>query len=133
MLMTKVFKILLIEDDIDDIELLEEALKENQIDYELDVVMEGDKVIHYLDSVESLPEVIVLDFNLPKLHGREILHMIKSTNHLKHLPVVVLTTSTSKEDIDFALRMGALHFITKPTSMKDFTTTVNLITASAVS
>jgi CheY-like chemotaxis protein len=129
--MSKVFKILLIEDDEDDIELLEEALKENKVPYSLDVVMEGDKVTHYFNTVKTLPQVIVLDFNLPKLHGREILHIIKSTHHLKDVPVVVLTTSAAKEDAEYALRLGAKHFITKPTSMKDFSKTVELIKQSA--
>ncbi len=130
--MDKLFKILLIEDDADDIELLEEALKENNIQYTLDVVMEGDKVIPYLDNPGKLPQVIVLDFNLPKLHGREILNILKSSLHFKHVPIIVLTTSAAKEDSDFALKMGAAHFITKPTSMKDFSHTVHLITQSAL-
>jgi CheY-like chemotaxis protein len=124
-------KILLIEDDADDIELLEEALKQNNISYSLNVVMEGDKVTSYLNSVDSLPQVIVLDFNLPKLHGREILNILKSSDQFKKIPVVVLTTSAAKEDAEYALNLGASHFITKPTSMKDFSTTVTLITQSA--
>ena len=129
--MTEVLKILLIEDDADDIELLEEAFKENKILYDLNVVMEGDKVASYLNSVDSLPQVIVLDFNLPKLHGREILNILKSSHQFKNVPVVVLTTSAAKEDADYALNLGAKHFITKPTSMKDFSKTVSLITESA--
>lgn len=130
--MNKVFKILLIEDDADDIELLEEAFRENKISYDLDVVMEGDKVAPYLNSVDTLPQVIVLDFNLPKLHGREILNILKSSSNFKNVPVVVLTTSAAKEDVEYALNLGAKHFITKPTSLKDFSNTVNLIAGSAL-
>lgn len=124
-------KILLIEDDADDIDLLEEAFRENKISYNLDVIMQGDQVTSYLSNVDSLPQVIVLDFNLPKLHGREVLNLIKSFPKIKEIPVVVLTTSTAREDKEYALNNGAAHFITKPTSIQEFRNAVNLITGSA--
>ena len=125
-------QILLIEDDADDIDLLEEAFRENKISYNLDVIMQGDKVTPYLSNVDSLPQVIVLDFNLPKLHGREVLNLIKTSPVVSDIPVVVLTTSTAREDMEFALNNGAAHFITKPTSIQEFRNAVNLITESAV-
>lgn len=124
-------KILLIEDDADDIDLLEEALKSNDISYQLSSIKEGDKVVAYLGSQEPVPDIIVLDFNLPKLHGREILSLIKSSGRFANVPLVVLTTSASKEDIAFAKTMGANHYITKPTSINDFNRTVATIVETA--
>ncbi|MBS1761457.1 MAG: response regulator [Bacteroidetes bacterium] len=120
-------KILLVEDDIDDIELLEGALNDNSVVYEMEVLMEGDLVYPYLTNCSILPEIIILDFNLPKVHGRDILIQIKSRDNLKHIPVVVLTTSSAKEDMDFALENGASKFITKPTNINDLNKAIETI------
>lgn len=120
-------KILLVEDDIDDIELLEGALSDNSVVYEMEVLMEGDLVYPYLTNCSILPEIIILDFNLPKVHGRDILIQIKSSDNLKHIPVVVLTTSSAKEDMNFALENGASKFITKPTNINDFNKAIEII------
>ena len=130
--MRNAINILLIEDDADDIELLEEALKSNGVSYELTSIKEGDKVMSYLDADIHVPDIIVLDFNLPKLHGREILSLIKSSEKYSIVPLVVLTTSASKEDISFARDMGANHYITKPTSISDFNRAVATIVETAL-
>ncbi len=124
-------QILLIEDDADDIELLEEALADNDIRYELEIIMQGDKVMPHMSNSSNFPDIIILDFNIPKLHGREILQLIKSSETFNKIPLIVLTTSAAKEDMDFALKMGAAHFITKPTSIADFNTTVQTIVSTA--
>ena len=120
-------QIFLIEDDADDIELLEVSLKDNQIDYTMDVVMEGDKVQDYLRNCKKLPNIIVMDFNLPRVHGREIIKQIKSNAEFRNIPLLVLTTSTAKEDIEYSYKMGADSFITKPTTIQGFNATVGTI------
>ncbi len=125
--MKKPLDILLIEDDIDDVDLLKEALNENKVLYQMEVIMEGDKVYNYLQSVEALPEVIVMDLNLPKIGGREILLEIKSSFTFTEIPIVVLTTSSSKEDIDYCNSLGISKYITKPASINDWDATINSI------
>lgn len=120
-------RILLIEDDGDDIDLLKEAFDMNKINYHMDVVMEGDKAIPFLENVSELPDVIVMDMNLPKLHGREILIRIKNSNAFSAVPVVVLTTSSLQDDIKFSYSMGANIFITKPNTIEGFNSTVHAI------
>ena len=120
-------RILLIEDDADDIELLRDALHINDVDFTLDVVMEGDKAIPFLEKNSPLPDVIVMDFNLPKLHGREVLSQIRSSKNFSAIPLMVLTTSASQDDIRYAFSMGANKFITKPNTMQGFNTTVEAI------
>ena len=78
--MKKPLEILLIEDDIDDVDLLKEALNDNHVQYQIEVIMEGDKVHHYLRTNENLPEIIIMDLNLPKSDGKEILQEMKSTS-----------------------------------------------------
>src|SRR4051812_33487191 len=115
--------ILLIEDDIDDVDLLKEALNDNQIHYEMKVIMEGDKVYHYLARIEKLPEIIVMDLNLPKTSGKEILLELKSTNTFKKIPIIFLTTSSSKKDIEYCTSFGISKFITKPATIEGWNST----------
>ncbi len=91
-------KILLIEDDADDILLLKHALDENRINYTLDEVMEGDKITAYMQHCIVLPDVIVMDLNLPKKHGREILVNIKENEKFKNIAIIILTTSTNEAE-----------------------------------
>lgn len=121
------FTILLIEDDYDDIDLLQAALADNRIVYKMDIINEGDKVHPYLESIRDLPHIIVLDFNLPKKHGKEILKDIGADSRYSHIPLIVLTTSSAKEDIEYSYKMGARHFITKPTTLAGFNKTVEII------
>ncbi|MCW3109972.1 MAG: response regulator [Segetibacter sp.] len=125
--MKKALDILLIEDDIDDVDLLKEALLENNVHYKMQVIMEGDKVFNYLQTIETLPEIIVMDLNLPKTDGKEILQEIKSTFSLTQIPIVVLTTSSSKEDIDYCNKMGISKFITKPATIEGWNSTIHAI------
>lgn len=123
----KPIRILLVEDDADDIQLLQEALQNNNVNYDMEVVMEGDKVLPHLTQTKILPHIIVMDFNLPKLHGREILRLIRKSEHYSKVPVVVLTTSSSPHDVKFAQDNGADKFITKPSTIKGFNFTVETI------
>ena len=125
--MKKALDILLIEDDIDDVDLLKDALLENEVNYQMQVIMEGDKVFSYLQTIENLPEIIVMDLNLPKTDGKEILQEIKSSSPLTKIPIVVLTTSSSKEDIDYCNRMGISKFITKPATIDGWNSTIHSI------
>jgi CheY-like chemotaxis protein len=125
--MKKALEILLVEDDIDDVDLLKEALLENNVEYQMEVIMEGDKVFKYLETVETLPEIIVMDLNLPKTGGKEILQEIKSNCTLTRIPIVILTTSSSKEDIEYCNNMGISKFITKPATLEGWNNTIHSI------
>jgi CheY-like chemotaxis protein len=123
----KKLKILLIEDDADDIELLRETFDTNNVNYHMDVVKEGDLAIPFLQKAHELPDVIVMDLNLPKLHGREILAQIKESKTFSAIPVVVLTTSSMQDDINFSYSMGARKYVTKPSTVEGFNSTVQTI------
>lgn len=125
--MKKALDILLVEDDIDDVDLLKDALLENHVEHKIQVIMEGDKVFTYLQNVAALPEIIVMDLNLPKTGGKEILQDIKSHFSLIHIPIVVLTTSSSKEDIDYCNKIGISKFITKPATIEGWNYAIKAI------
>jgi CheY-like chemotaxis protein len=119
--------ILLVEDDQDDVELMQDALRDNDIQFTMDVVRQGDKVIPHLKMCKNLPNVILLDLNLPKMHGREVLSRIKLSSDFKHIPVAILTTSSSQTEKEFCLSAGATHFLTKPSTVEGFNKTIDAI------
>lgn len=110
-------KILLIEDDLDDVELLEEALQDNKVDYEAKIINDGSTAIDYIRNCTDCPDLIILDFNLPKVHGKQIILEIKSLASFKEIPLLILTTSSAKEDMDYAYQNGADKYIIKPTNL----------------
>lgn len=125
--MNKNIKILLVEDDRDDAELLKNALDENSVKYDLHLISQGDKAVSWLIDCDALPDIVVMDLNLPKLHGREILQKLKNEGRFNNLPIVVLSTSSSAEDISFCMENGAKSFIIKPTTLEGFNNAVDTI------
>jgi CheY-like chemotaxis protein len=123
--------ILLIEDDNDDAELLEDALAENTASYSLSVLNDGAKLMEHLNNSAALPDVIVLDYNLPKIHGRDLLKQIKETSSYERIPVVILTTSSSAQDIDYAYQHKADRFLIKPSTVPGIREMVQIIIALA--
>jgi CheY-like chemotaxis protein len=116
----KSYHVVLVEDDPDDIELFKEALKETEIPHDVHVIMQGDIVLDHLVKKEKKPDIIVLDLNIPKRPGKEILGLLKSSAEFKKIPVVILTTSSSRADMEFCLKGGAEKFITKPVNSEGF-------------
>ena len=123
-------QILLIEDDPDDVELLETAFKDNAVSAEFIVISQGDRVLPYLISSANMPDIMLLDLNLPKIHGKDVLSQIKAVEHFCTFPVIILTTSSAQSDIDFCKAAGADYYFTKPTRLKDFATIVQTIIAA---
>ncbi|HWB24750.1 MAG TPA: response regulator [Chitinophagaceae bacterium] len=129
--MNKTLSILLVEDDPDDIELMQNALKDNNIHFTLETIKQGDAVLPYLEKTPTHPDVIVLDLNLPKMHGREVLKGIKANPGTANIPVVILTTSSAKREIDYCLENGASQYLIKPVTMDGFNkTVVSIVNAS---
>lgn len=120
-------KILLIEDDLDDIELLQEALTRHGINYVMDTANDGSRAIDYIRHCEVCPDIVILDFNLPKIHGREVLTEIKSVASFKDIPLMILTTSSAKEDIEYSLKNGADRYLIKPVNLQQMEETVKAI------
>lgn len=125
-------EILLVEDNPGDIELTHEAIKESKLKNNLHVVRDGVEALAFLhkrgkfgDAVT--PDLILLDLNLPKKDGREVLQEIKNDDQLKKIPVVVLTTSDAEEDIIKSYENYANCYIKKPVDFNQFTNVVKKI------
>lgn len=108
--------ILVAEDDPDDRLFVEEAFAENHFDGVLEFVGDGEQLLQRLKSTPTVPALVLLDLNMPRANGFEALELIRGDDALCTLPVVVLSTSRSQEDVRKAYRLGANAFITKPTS-----------------
>jgi chemotaxis family two-component system response regulator Rcp1 len=125
-------EILLIEDNAGDVRLTREALRENKLHNNLSVVGDGVKAMAFLRRqgiyVQSpRPDLILLDLNLPKKDGRQVLSEIKTDDELKRVPVVILTTSKAEEDVVRAYDLHANCYITKPVDLEQFLTVVRAI------
>ncbi|MDP4149818.1 MAG: response regulator [Bacteroidota bacterium] len=118
-------KILLIEDDLDDIELLQEGL--GDFPYEMDVANDGGLAVEYIKASKSRPDLIVLDLNLPKIHGRDVILEIKASPLFQHVPLIILTTSSAKEDMEYAYKNGADKYLLKPTDSQQLDQIVSII------
>ena len=130
---SRTIEILLIEDNPGDARLTLEAFKEGRVLNNITVISDGVDALAYLrrqglkysDAVQ--PDLILLDLNLPKKDGREVLAEIKADEHLKKIPVVVLTTSAADEDVARAYGSHANCYITKPVELDRFLDVVHSI------
>lgn len=125
-------EILMVEDDPADVELTREAFKDSKIHLQFNVVDDGAKAMDYLRRKEGYasaarPDLILLDLNLPKLDGREVLAEIKKDPELKVIPVVILTTSSADADVFKSYGLGANCYITKPIGLVQFLQVVRSI------
>lgn len=124
--------LLLVEDNEGDILLTKEALEERNIINEMSVVNDGKEAILFLlkegaHKHVKTPDIILLDINLPKKSGHEVLEFIKSHDDLKQIPVIMLTTSSSDSDIRMSYKNHANCFITKPLGADDFSKAISVI------
>lgn len=130
--MEKKVQILLIEDNLGDIRLIQEVLKESEHPYELQIVTDGEQAIRRLKREGEfkdalLPQLIFLDLNLPKKDGREVLAEIKGDNRLKSIPVVIFSSSEAEKDILNSYDLYANCYVVKPFDFNHFSQTIKSI------
>lgn len=119
------FDMLLVEDEPADYHLVRMALKESKVLCNLFHAIDGVDGLAFLRrqgdyTAAPRPDLILLDLNMPRMDGREFLEVVKSDPELKHIPVVVLTTSEVERDVIASYRLGASGYITKPVDMDQF-------------
>lgn len=130
--MNRVIEVLLVEDNPEDVILVEEALREGNVSIHLNVVEDGVEALQFLrgegaSANAKKVDLVILDLNLPKENGHEVLKKMKSDPALQQLPVVVLTTSQADRDVAKAYGLGASCFITKPFGFYQFMEAVKSI------
>jgi CheY-like chemotaxis protein len=122
-------RILLVEDSPADARLILEVFKEEKINADIQVVRDGQTAMERLRCIGQFqdaekPDLVILDLNLPKKDGREVLAEVKSDEHLKSIPVVILTTSQSEDDIIQSYQLQANCYVTKPIELQQFVKTI---------
>jgi len=125
-------EILLVEDNPGDVRLTKEALREGKVYNNLHWAKDGVEALEFLrregkHAKAPRPDIILLDLNLPKKDGREVLEIIKSDDGLKNIPVVVLTTSKAEEDVARSYALHANCYVTKPVDLEKFIVVVKSI------
>ncbi len=128
----KVIDILLVEDNLGDVRLTREALKEGKVLNTMHVVGDGIEAMAFLRHKGQYaklahPDIILLDLNLPRMDGRELLANIKADPNLRRIPVVILTTSKAEEDIIKSYDLHANCYITKPVDLDQFIAVVKSV------
>lgn len=131
-MMVEPIDILLVEDNPGDVDLARVALEESKVKNQLYVVEDGEEALDYLHQRGQFtnsvrPDLILLDLNLPRVDGREVLAEIKSDDNLKRIPIVVLTTSQAEEDIMKSYNLHANCYISKPIDLNQFMKVVRSI------
>ncbi|GAB2878408.1 response regulator [Microbulbifer echini] len=124
---SKSISIVLADDDKDDQLLTREALEESLVKSELSIVSDGAELLSYLKregefehlANEHLPDLILLDLNMPRMDGRQALAAIKADPNLRRIPVVILTTSKAEEDMFKSYDLGAASYLSKPVTFED--------------
>ena len=127
---SKPFKILIADDDKDDVQMAKDSFKDHDLVVEVNAVDDGQYLIDLLREQDknllrrNLPQLILLDLNMPRKNGFEALKEIKEDVELRKIPVVIFSTSSSQKDIEKAYELGANCFVTKPQNTDDWSKTL---------
>ena len=113
-------RILVVDDSFADVRLLREAAREQNVDVEIVAVEDGEEALSYLRDGEPRPDLILLDLNLPRRSGREILRDIKADPQFASIPVIVLSTSSSPLDVADCYARHANSYLVKPLHLDEF-------------
>jgi CheY-like chemotaxis protein len=130
--MSRAIRMLLVEDNPGDADLIKEIFETGPTAFEIATAVDGKQALDYLtrahpyQNVET-PDLILLDLNLPKLDGRQVLTSIKAREELRHIPIVVLTSSDAEQDVVKTYQLGANCYVTKPVGLAEFQTVVRAI------
>ena len=124
--------ILLVEDNEGDILLTKEALHQVRLVNTISVAKDGKEAVSYMEKIAPytnsvIPDIILLDINLPKMNGHEVLKHLKTNNEFKHIPVLMFTTSSAEKDILESYKNYANCYITKPVEVDDFLSVIQSI------
>jgi CheY-like chemotaxis protein len=130
--MTTPIRVLLVEDNPGDADLTKDTLETGKVFLHIDIVVDGEAAIEYLFrrgryAAAELPDLIILDLNLPRLSGVQVLAQIKQHDRLRTIPVVILTSSDAERDVVQSYQVGANCYVTKPVDLSAFISIVQSI------
>ena len=125
-------RVLLVEDNPGDADLTRETLEAGRLHLEIDVVVDGEQALDYLlqrppYAGKPMPDLVLLDLNLPRISGREVLEEIRRQPRLRKVPIVILTSSDAEQDIVRSYELGANCYVTKPVGFEACQTVVRSV------
>ncbi|MCA0152073.1 response regulator [Winogradskyella vincentii] len=116
----KNLKILLIEDDMIEVMKLNRAIGSLQLNHNIKEANNGEEALKLLEQKDNLPDIILLDLNMPKINGIEFLKILKADDRLKYIPTIILTTSNNQRDLLECYKVGIAGYILKPLKYEDY-------------
>ena len=117
---SKVLNILLIEDDMIEVMKMNRTISKLKLDHKITEANNGEEALEILKDKNRLPDIILLDLNMPKINGLEFLAILKSDKSLRHIPTVILTTSNNKKDLLECYKIGVSGYVLKPLKYEDY-------------
>lgn len=118
--MKKSLKILLVEDNLIEIMKLKRTISLLDLDHILQEANNGEEALGLLENTSNLPDIVLLDLNMPKISGIEFLKIIKQNDDLKHIPIIILTTSSNQKDLLECYKTGMSGYVLKPLKYEDY-------------
>ncbi|OIQ20335.1 response regulator [Lacinutrix sp. MedPE-SW] len=122
-------KILLIEDDMIEIMKLNRTISKLELNHEIIEANNGEEALQILEKKDSLPDIILLDLNMPKINGIEFLNILKNNDVLKYIPTVILTTSNNQKDLLECYKIGVAGYVIKPLKYEDYVSKIDKLLA----
>ncbi len=122
-------KILLIEDDMIEIMKLKRTISTLKLKHEIVEAHNGEEALSILEEKENLPDIILLDLNMPKINGIEFLGILKNDETLKYIPTIILTTSNNQKDLLECYKIGVAGYVLKPLKYEDYMTKIEKLLA----
>ncbi|ARV05453.1 response regulator [Polaribacter sp. SA4-10] len=127
--MPKKLRILLIEDNLIEIMKMKRTISFLELDHSIQEAKNGVEALKILEDKSNLPDIILLDLNMPKISGIEFLTLLRNDEYLKHIPTIILTTSDNQKDLFECYRLGASGYILKPLKYEDYVNKIKIVLA----
>ena len=125
----KTLKILLIEDDMIEVMKLNRVISSLNLSHKIVEAINGEEALKILEQKDNLPDIILLDLNMPKINGIEFLSILKNDDLLKYIPTIILTTSNNDKDLLECYKIGIAGYVLKPLKYEDYVSKIEILLA----
>jgi CheY-like chemotaxis protein len=127
--MGKILKILLVEDNLIEIMKMKRTISLLKLKHTIHEAKNGEEALQFLEDKANIPDIILLDLNMPKINGIEFLKILKSNDDLKHIPTIILTTSNNQKDLLECYKTGMSGYVLKPLRYEDYVKKIETVLA----
>ena len=125
--MEKILKVLLVEDNLIEIMKMKRTISFLKLNHTIHEAKNGEEALSFLEDRTNIPDIILLDLNMPKINGIEFLKILKKDEDLKHIPTIILTTSSNQKDLLECYRTGMSGYILKPLKYEDYVKKIEVV------